>query len=102
MHSVKLMNSDWEGVEDKMEGKLGAWQGRMMSCGPKLILLKSCLSSIPYFMMSMFPIPKDTLRRVEYFMKRLLWQDSDESDKYNLVKSEKVCQPIHRGRGVWE
>lgn len=51
-----------------MEGKLGAWQGRMMSYGPKLILLKSCLSSIPYFMMSMFPIPKDPLHRVEYFM----------------------------------
>ena len=81
MHSVKLMNSDWEGVEDKMEGKLGAWQGRMISYGPRLILLKSCLSSIPYFMMSMFTIPKDPLHRVEYFMKRLLWQDSGESDK---------------------
>lgn len=30
-------------------------------------------------------------------MKRLLWQDSDNSNKYNLVKSEEVCQPVDQG-----
>lgn len=53
VHSVKLRNGDWRYVEDKMEGKLGTWQGRMMSYGPKLILLRSSLSNMPYFMMSM-------------------------------------------------
>lgn len=90
VHNVKLRNSDRAGVENKMESKLGTWQGRLMSYGAKLILLKACLSSIPYFMMSMFPIPKGPLSRAEFLMKRLFWQDGDNSHKYNLVKW-KMC-----------
>ena len=51
-HSTRLRNSDWKNSEEKMDKKLGAWQGCFMSYGGKLALIKGSLTNMPFYMMS--------------------------------------------------
>lgn len=95
MHNVKLRNMDGKKAEDNMDTKFVTWHDRFMSYGAKLVFLRSCLSSIPYCMMSVFPFPYYIVQNNN--MKRLLWQDSDESHKYTLVKWEEVYQHVDQG-----
>ena len=62
-----------------------------------MILLKGCLSNVPFYMMSMFELPKGPCKKIEFFMKRLLWREGADAKKYHLVRWEKVCQPTEMG-----
>jgi hypothetical protein len=39
----------------------------MLSVGGRLVLLNSVLSSLPMFMLSFFEIPKEVLKKLDYF-----------------------------------
>ena len=45
-HNVMLRNVDWKNAEEKMGKKLGTWQGRFLSYGGKLALIKGSLSNL--------------------------------------------------------
>jgi len=42
----------------------------MLSVGGRLVLIKSVLSSPPMFMMSFFKIPREVLKKLDYFRLR--------------------------------
>jgi hypothetical protein len=81
IHCKRLRNSDWKVVEDKMESKLHTWQGNLLSYGGRLILLRSSLSNVPLFMLSLFELPRGTEKRCDIFRKRLLWQEKEGTKK---------------------
>lgn len=45
----------------------------------------------------MFTIPKGPLHKIELFMKRLLWQEDDESNKNHFGRWSAVSQPLDQG-----
>jgi hypothetical protein len=93
IHYKILQNSDWKVVEDKMESKLHTWKGNLLSYGGRLILLRSSLSNVPLYMLSLFEKLKGIEKRCDIFRKRLFWLEKDGMKKYHLVKWEKVCMP---------
>ena len=92
-----LRKIDWKPSEDKVEKKSGAWIGKYTSYGDRLILLTSCLSNVPFYMTSFFPLPKGTCKRMDFFRKRLFWQEVEGKKKYHLVNWQQVCQPKDQG-----
>jgi hypothetical protein len=52
IHHRTLKNSEWNPVETRFQGKLGCWQGKLLSYGDRLVLINSVLSSLPMFMLS--------------------------------------------------
>jgi hypothetical protein len=54
--------------------RLAGWQGRFLSLGGRLTLLNSCLSNVPLYMLSIYPIPKYVIRKVDILRRHLLWQ----------------------------
>ena len=62
-----------------------------MSKGGRLTLLKSTLSSLPTYYLSLFTIPKVVATRLECIHRNFLWGLSVEGFKYPLVAWEKVC-----------
>lgn len=97
MHCRKLSNSDWKPTEEKVENKLSSWKGRFLSLGGRLVLLNSCLSNVPSYMLSLFPIPRGVLKRIDFFRTRLLWQEEENVKKYHLVNWPVICQPRDQG-----
>ena len=56
--------------------------------------LKSTLSSLPTYFLSLFTIPKVVAARLESIQRNFLWGSSKE---YPLVAWEKVCLPVEMG-----
>ena len=88
-------------MEDRIEKKLSSWKGKNMSVGGRLVLINSVLSSLPMFMFSFFEVPRQVLKRLDFYRSRFYWQSDNHKRKYRLVKWSVVCSPKeHGGLGV--
>ena len=70
MRHRKLMNKDWKHVEERFQKRLSRWRSKMLSVEGMLVLIKSVLSSPPMFMISFFEIPREILKKLDYFRLR--------------------------------
>ena len=89
--------SIWNLILERMEKKLSGWKRLYLSKGGRLTLLKSTLSSLPTYYLSLFTIPKTVASRLERVQSNFLWGSSVECFKYPLVAWEKVCLPRELG-----
>ena len=55
----------WNPILEKMEKKLFGWKRLYLSKGGRLMLIKSTLSSLPTYFLSLFTIPKAMAARLE-------------------------------------
>ena len=62
-----------------------------------IMLLKSSLSSLPTYFLSLFTIPKSVAARLESIQRNFLWGPSEGSFKYPLVAWENVCLLVEMG-----
>lgn len=93
----RLCNSDWKYIEDRVEKKMSGWKGSLLSMGDRLILVETCLSNAPSYMMSLLRIPKGVKKKLDFFRARLLWQEDKGKKKYHLVNWDEICQPKDQG-----
>ena len=68
----KLCKSLWSPIVEKIESKLGSWQGRFLSLGGRLVLINSSLTNVPLYMLSMYKTPKCVLKKIDIFRKRII------------------------------
>ena len=64
--------SIWNSILKKMEMKLSGWKRLYISKGGRLMLLKSTLSSLPTYFLSLFTIPKAVATRLESIQRNFL------------------------------
>uniref|UniRef100_A0A7N2MD06 Acyl-CoA thioesterase n=1 Tax=Quercus lobata TaxID=97700 RepID=A0A7N2MD06_QUELO len=67
-----------------------------LSKGGRLTLLKSTLSSLLTYYLSLFTIPKAVATRLERIQRNFLWGSTVECFKFPLVAWEKVCLPPNK------
>ena len=80
-----------------MEKKLAGWKRLYLSKGGRLTLLKSTLSSLPTYYLSLFTILVAVADKLERIQRNFLWGSSEECFKNSLVAWEKVCSPLEVG-----
>ena len=64
-----------------------------LSKGRRLTFLKSALSSLPTYFLSLFTIPTHVANKIERLQRNFLWGES----KTHLVGWDKVCTPLENG-----
>lgn len=69
----------------------------MLSVGGRLVLINSVLSNLSMFMLSFFEIPREVLKKLEYYRSRFFWQSDEHKKKYRLAKWGIVCSPKDQG-----
>jgi hypothetical protein len=69
--SFKL-KSMWTGLEDLMSRRLAPWKQVYLSKGGRVTLIKSTLSNMPTYMLSLFPIPAYVAKRLEKIQRDFL------------------------------
>jgi hypothetical protein len=84
----------WNPIIEKIEHRLAGWQKMHLSKGGRLTLLKSTLSSLPTYYLSLFPIPVSVAKRIECIQRNFLWGGMGEEHKLHLVAWDRVCSPI--------
>jgi len=87
----------WDGVIEKIEKRLASWKRLYLSKGGRVTLIKSTLSNLPTYYMSLFPIPGSVAARIEKLHRDFLWGGLGEEVKFHLVNWAKVCTPISEG-----
>ena len=86
--------SVWNPILERMEKKLSSWKCLYLSKGGRLTLLKSTISSLSTYYLSLFVIPVAMADRLERIQRNFLWGSLEECFKYPLVVWEKVCLPL--------
>jgi hypothetical protein len=81
-------------VNGKMIKRTDPWQGRMMSSGGRLILVNSCLSNIPNYVMGFYNITDGQHRQLDSIRGRFFWQGDSKIFKYHMAKWEDLAVPM--------
>jgi len=89
--------SIWDDVVGKIERRLASWKRMYLSKGGRVTLIKSTLSNLPTYFLSLFPIPSGVASCIEKLHRDFLWGGLGEEFKYHLVSWSTVCFPISEG-----
>ena len=91
----------WNPIIEKLERRLGGWKRFYLSKGGKLTLIKSTLSNLPTYFLSLFHLLADVASRLEKIQRDFLWNGLGDQPKFHLINWAKVCEPLeHGGLGV--
>ena len=65
--------------------------------GGRITLIKSTLSNLPPYLMSLFPFPTSVANCIEKLQCDFLWGRQGEEFKYHQVSWSKICMLISKG-----
>ena len=85
----------WDSIEDRFRRRLATWKRQYISKGGRITLIRSTLSSLPIYFLSLFRMPK---RRLEKIQRDFLWGGGNLERKPHLVNWKTVC--LQKSRGV--
>jgi hypothetical protein len=90
--------TSWNGVVEKSIRTLASWKRMYLSKGGWIALIKSTLSNLSTYFLSILPIPVVVAKRIESIQcGGFLWGGVGEEFKFRLVNWLKVCSPIREG-----
>jgi hypothetical protein len=88
----------WNGVVERSIHMLASWKRIYLSKGGRIALIKSTLSNLPTYLMSLLLIPASVAKRIESIQCGFLWGGIGEEFKFHLVNWPKVFSPVREGR----
>ena len=92
LHFKKLRREDIQPIIDRIIRKISGWLGRHLSYRGKLILLTTCIASIPTYLMSIMKFPKWAIDAITSQMAHFFWGNVGDNHKYHLAKWGMVSQ----------
>jgi hypothetical protein len=87
--------SIWNRIVEKMERRLADWKKLYLSKGGRLALIKSTLSNLPTYYLSIFTIPVGVANQIEMLQSDFLWGGNEF--KFHLVNWSRFflrCYPV--------
>jgi hypothetical protein len=90
-------NTIWNGMIETSERTLAGWKLGLLSKGGRPTLIKSTLSNLLTYLLSLFPIPSSVANRLEKLQRNFLWDSTNEATKFHLIKWFLVCSPVKDG-----
>ena len=99
---IKMVHLQY--IQDRAKGRVAGWQGRLLSVAGRRELVRSVLSSIPVYLLTVVKAPKNFLKELDKLRRRFLWAGDKELTGGNCkVAWTKVCTPtVNGGLGIIE
>lgn len=80
----------WDPILERKEKKLALWKEKYLSLGSHITLIKSVLSNLPIYFLSVFNCPSPVTVRTEKIQRDFLWKGKGDSKKIPFVKVEQI------------
>ncbi|CAN1164308.1 Putative ribonuclease H protein At1g65750 [Linum perenne] len=87
----------WDPVISKVEKKVQNWKAKFLSFGGRVTLLKSVLSGLPIYFMSLLKAHVSVIKKLESLQNNFMWAGDLQEKKLHWVAWEVVKAP--RGSG---
>src|SRR3954467_3050153 len=87
----KLRREDIQPLIDKILKRIAGWRGKLLSYAARLTLIKTCLASIPIYLLSFLKFSKWALDLINSQMANCLWNDFEGHRKLHLASWKLVC-----------
>ena len=75
----------WEDMSEKFARRLAPWRHLYLSKRGRITLIKSTLSNLATYFLSLFPIPASVVKHIEKIQCDFLWGGINEDFKFHLV-----------------
>ena len=89
--------SVWNPILERMERRLAGWKRMYLSKGGKVTLIKSSLSSLPTYFLSLLPLSGTVAKHMGKLHRDFLWNGICGEPKIHLVNWAKVFRPLQVG-----
>ncbi|KAM0922736.1 hypothetical protein ACQ4PT_005968 [Festuca glaucescens] len=96
----RILIKDLAPLVGRVRMKAEPWRARFTSKGSKSVLIDSCLSSLPMYIMGLCLLPEGVHGDFDMELSRFFWQDTNGRQKYHMVKWADICVPKDQG-GHW-
>ena len=84
-------------VVERMEKKLTTWKANYLSLGGRVTLIRSVLSSLPNYYISIFKCPASIAIRIEKLQRDFLCNGGNTEKKIHLVDWNPICKSKFEG-----
>ena len=84
------LKETWKPVAENMKKKLASWKKRFLSFGGRMTLIKSVLSNLPVYYLSIFKMPEGVAEQIDRIQSGFLWDDEEVKKKVHLVNWDRV------------
>jgi hypothetical protein len=91
LHYLKLRREDLQPLVDKIIKRIAGWRGKLLTHAGRLILIKTCLASIPVYLLSFFRFPKWATDLINSHMANCFWDDYEGHRKLHLANWHLIC-----------
>ena len=96
LDATRKKETIWNPILEKMEKRLTGWKMMYLSKGGKVNFIKSTLSSLPTFFLSLYPVPIKVANLMEKLQSDFLWSGID-APRIPLVEWAKVFMLMLNG-----
>ncbi|CAN1336021.1 Putative ribonuclease H protein At1g65750, partial [Linum perenne] len=87
----------WDPVIACTRNRNESWKAKLLSFGGRVTLLKSVLSSLPIYYLSLFKALVSVVKELERMQNRFLLEGHEEERKPHLVSWDMVKTPMRKG-----
>ena len=82
----------WDPVLEKLKSRLSVWKGRFLSMAGRICLLKSVITAIPLYYLSLFRASESVCKSIVSIQRRFLWGWGKEKRSISWVSWKNVCK----------
>ncbi|GJM85243.1 hypothetical protein PR202_ga01678 [Eleusine coracana subsp. coracana] len=101
LHFEKLRREDIQPIVDKPIVRIAGWRGRLLAYSSRLVLIKTCLASIPIYLLPFLKFPKWAISLINAQISHCLWNNGVQENNWHLENLESVCmQKEFGGLGI--
>ena len=87
----------WEPVMHKLKSRLSVWKGRFLSMAGRVCLLKSVISAVPLYYLSLFKAPESVYKSIINTQRRFLWDWGKDNKPIFWISWKNICKPREEG-----
>lgn len=98
LHIRKHKKSDVQPLIDRFSARLPTWKGKLLNKTGRTVLIKSTLSALPTYHLTVFPLKKWAKKKIDKIRRGFLWTGSEQAQGgHCLVNWKRACRPKNMG-----